>query len=82
MTDLYRRERYYIRISGEADKYEVCNEETGVVEYSDRSLPRCMVVADEFADFFERLTKQEAKEVHKESKSATIVSIVPQDRTE
>ena len=81
MTELYRKDRYFIRINAEGDKYEVVNEETGVVEYSERSLPRCIIIADEFSDFFSNLAKQEEKEAQKEDKSATIVSLFPKDPT-
>lgn len=62
--------------------YVVVNKNTGVHEYENKSLPRCMCIADESDDYLKRHTEYEKKEASKENKLAPIVSIVPKDSSE
>lgn len=81
---LYSVGEYEVRIKETEDTrtYVVVNTSTGVTEYENKSLPRCMCIADESDDYLKRHTEYEKKEASKENKLASIVSIVPKDSSE
>ena len=84
MTEpLYSIGDYEVRIKETEDTriYVVVNSNTGVVEYENKSLPRCMCIADESDDYLKRHAEYEKKEAPKESKIASIVSLVPKEDT-
>ena len=69
---------YTVQLSNNRDSYEVVNKETGVVEFEDTSLPRCIIVAEESQNFFDKRKAKQEKEVRGE-----VVALAPrQDRTE
>ncbi len=59
MTVLYSNSRYSVTLNSSSDGYQVNNLSTGVVEYDNRSLPRCIVIAREADEYLEFVAAQE-----------------------
>lgn len=80
MVEFYRGATYVVTLEDGGDKYKVTNLNTGVVEYENTSLPRCLITAEESDWYFEkRKEREEAEAVSKESSSARIVKFPSKD---
>lgn len=51
---LYENKNYKVTLPENGVKYEVVNKETGVVEFTEASLPRCVIVALEYDQVLEK----------------------------
>lgn len=72
MTELYRGRLYEVSINGNGDGYQVTNLVTGVVEYENKSLPRCLIIFDESEDYMgNRKDREEAEEVVQDARVLT-----------
>ena len=74
----YDTEYYYVVVSEDGQGYEVVNKETSVVENKTSILPRAIIAADEYDNFFKQL-KKETKVLPKGVPSENIVSILRKD---
>lgn len=54
MAELYRGTNYKVTTRFLRLGYQVTNLATGVVEYKNSSLPRCIIMAEECDEFFSR----------------------------
>lgn len=59
---LYENKNYKVTLPTDAVKYEVVNKETGVVEFTEASLPRCIIVALEYDQVLDKYLPKEPVE--------------------
>lgn len=60
---LFDNKNYTVELNDNSDGYNVVNKETGVIEYTESSLPRCIIVAAESSSALDRyFPEEEAKD--------------------
>ncbi len=77
MSSLYSNPRYEVLVNGDGDGYLVRNKQTGVTEYQNSALPRCIIVAKESFDYLDRNEQEEAATAEAEAapKPSNVISI-------
>lgn len=69
---------YSVTVNEEGNGYQVTNLATGVVEYTNTSLPRCLIIAEESEDY---LSRRKQEEELKEATSARVFTFPPKDNS-
>lgn len=78
MTELYRGSTYEVSINDAGDGYQVTNLVTGIIEYKNASLPRCLIIFDESEDFMKDWREKSEKPVSIPKPTKVVSFPIPQ----
>ncbi len=55
---MYQNGHYVVVANPEGDAYYVSHRDSGVVEFSDKALPKCIIAANQYSQALSDLTKE------------------------